>query len=100
MNDQLELDLGQRHKRQALERFETIARGWLEEARGYAKRHCQVTGSVTADDVLEAVGMPPEGIHRNAIGALFTNGEFYPIGHTYSKRPSNHGREIRRWALR
>ncbi len=100
MNDQLELDLGQQHKRKALDHLETVAAGYLREARAYAKRHCEVTGSVTADDVVEAVGLPPEGIHHNCIGALFTNGEFYVLGHTYSKRPSNHGREIRRWALR
>ncbi len=100
MNDQLELDLGQRHKRKALDHLETVAAGYLREARAYAKRHCQVMGSVTIDDVLEAVGMPPEGISHNAVGAIFSNGEFYVLGWTTSRRPSNHGRSIHRWALR
>ena len=92
--------IGPARKQAAHAHFEEIARGWLAEARAYARRQCELTGSVTIDDVRTAVGELPEGIHHNAYGAVFASDEFYPIGFMASKRPSNNGRMVRRWTVR
>ena len=101
MNRQLDLPLlGLERKRAAHSHFEQVARDWLARARAYARLQCEVWGSVTSDDVRDTIGDPPEGISHNAIGAIFMDGSFKPIGRMHSKRPSSNGRSIIRWALR
>ena len=92
--------IGPARKAAAHAHFEEVAKDWLREARACARRQCELTGSVTSDDVREAIGEPPEGIHRNVWGAIWSTGEFKVIGWMHSKRPSSNGRAIRRWALR
>jgi len=72
-------------KRDALERFEVKAQDWLTQAREAAVVICHKKGTVSSDDVLEAVGMP-DGIHHNVIGAVFSKG-FIRVGFRRTRRP-------------
>ena len=92
--------IGPARKQAAHAHFEEIARGWLAKARNYARHHCEAHGSVTSDDIREAIGEQPEGISRNVWGAIWSTGEWEVVGWTHSKRPSSNGRAIRRWTLR
>jgi citrate lyase beta subunit len=93
-----DLEAGQAMKRDALERFEAKAQDWLARARQAAVEICRRKGTVTSDDVLEAVGMP-DGLHRNVIGAIFGRG-FVRVGFRRTRRPEGHARLIGVWKLK
>ncbi len=93
-----DLEAGKAAKRDALERFEVKAEGWLARARQAAWEICRRKGSATSDDVLEVVGLP-EGVHHNVIGAIFQKG-FYRVGFQRTRRPEGHARLIGVWRLK
>jgi hypothetical protein len=97
---QLNLDLqaGQRAKRDGLDRVEATAQEWLADARREARHICYRVGTVTTDDVLAKVGLPV-GIHHNVIGAIFRTG-FERVGFRPTKRPEGHARLIGVWRMR
>jgi len=90
-------DTGMALKHDALARFEAKGRAWLSQARAVAAWLAQKQGTVTTDDVLEAVGYPPTTQHWNIIGAVFSGKDWRIVGYTPSKRVSAHGRRIGQW---
>lgn len=95
MNDQLGLDL----KEEGMWKAEEANERWLELARMHAKRIAQEKGTVTADDVRSAVGVPPPSPH--CCGCIFIRGAFEFTGdRIISTHPANRGRELKVWRLR
>lgn len=67
---------------------------WGEEARKFAIAYARENGTVTSDDVHQYRPMPP-GIHRNAMGAVFSKvKELVPVGMMASNRVESHARRI------
>ena len=93
-----DLPAGKAAKREALERFEGYAFGWLDNARRVAREICAGQGTVTSDDVLEVTGLP-EGLHHNVIGAIFIKG-FARVGFRRTRRPQGHARMIGVWKVK
>jgi hypothetical protein len=87
-------------KHDALEKFELKARPWLTQARNMARWIAQMQGTVTSDDVLQAIGYPPTTLSWNVIGAIFKKSEWQICGFVPSKRVSAHGRRIGVWQRR
>ncbi len=86
---------GEQLKQEALDKVEVSGSAWLDKARQVARDIAQRTGKVTADDVIEQVGLPP---NYKTAGAIFRYG-FRRVGYTKSTRPSNHARLLSVWAL-
>lgn len=76
---------------------------WADRARTWiARRFAGET--FTADDVVDAVGLPSGGLAQNgngAVGAVFAQarraGLIEPIGWMESTRPTSHARPLRVW---
>ena len=90
---------GKARRDAALESFEVTSSEWLSMARSEAVSIAESHGSVTSDAVLAAIGLPPEYIHPNVIGAIFNDRRFRRIGVTPSGRPRNNASIIGVWAL-
>ena len=99
---QLTLDsaLGRKRRDRILDAFEVKAPTWLEQARSAARVLARANGSVTSDQVLEVVGLPPPGMSPKCIGAVFNKSGFKRIGVTQSTRPANHASIIGVWRLK
>lgn len=93
MNREESTQLGLKLKEKALDRFE--GRPWMEQARSAAKSIWILKGSVTIDDVYDAIGPPPSA---NMAGGVFRTG-FVLVGYTTSCKPAGHGNRIGKWRL-
>lgn len=101
---QLALDgIGPAPVQRILEAFERRHGSYMDGARHHLRRLAIREGrEVSSDDfwalIEEGVVPPlPEGVHSNAVGALFRHGPFRPVGWTRSARPSSHGNPLRTW---
>lgn len=83
---QLQLDVMRHHE-------ETKA-AYLEKARSFAKVYSKVCGSVSINEVRDAVPVPDD-IHPSVLGAVFRGHQWQPDGYTVAKHPSAHARTIR-----
>jgi hypothetical protein len=76
--------------------------GILTFARRLARKHCQMYGKATIDDVMAdlfACGIQPEALGK-AAGAVFRTSNFAPTGsYRKSTRVSNHARPVMIWEL-
>ena len=77
---------------------------WVDMAACFIMNQVLTGLTVTADTLVEAVGLPAGEIaphHNNAIGALFNRmarqGAIAEVGEVRSSRPSNMGRKITVW---
>ena len=88
---QLKLDIMRHHE-------ETKAK-YLEKARSFAKVYSKVSGSVSINEVREAVPVPDD-VHPTVLGAVFRGHQWLPDGYTVAKHPSAHARTIRTYKYR
>lgn len=72
------------------------APSYAERAREVAAKACAERGSVTADDVRDALGPPP---NAHVSGALFNNDCWLEVGRVRSRVRENRGRRIGRYSL-
>lgn len=72
---------------------------WAEKAWAWIVRKAEAGEMFTADNLVEAVGMPDA--HRNAVGGLIrrasTSKLIQSVGTTQSTRKETHGRLVRVW---
>ena len=93
---------GAQLKLQGLSRASLSRKELLCAARMFAHAIAQKRGSVTIDDVMDAIteqGFAPEDM-GNASGSVFRSTDWTCIGWEPSRRASNHARYIRRWRLK
>lgn len=94
-------DGGERERDAGVAKVETNERSFVERMRSHAATVARVNGNVSSDDLrryAKAVGIKPN--HPNAWGSIFRGGMFEQIGYRRSMLRSNHGRQIRVWALK
>ncbi len=82
-----------------LDLYGTERERYLRDARYYAIWHIREYGTVTSDDIQEAVPLP-SGLHKNTTGAVFHDSRLIHCGYALSRRPQAKGRVIRVWGLR
>jgi len=82
----------------------TAKQDWVDAASCFIMNRVLTGDTVTADTLIDAVGLPAGIIatnHNNAIGALFNRmarqGAIAEVGRVRSNRPSNMGRKISIW---
>lgn len=100
-----DLAKGRREKQYALDLVEDATeqrRQWVQDARRAAQLIAEVTGTVTSDDVREAVPMPEDWDPR-ILGAVFRNGKHGPrferVGYVQTRSARAHARPIAVWRL-
>ena len=96
---QLSLDQALAGRDLALDQLKGRYPRWLDWARVVAEEICRRRGSVTADDVREVLAIP-EGVHHNAVGAIFRGPRWERVDWRQSEQPQGHGRWIGVWRLR
>lgn len=79
--------------------FKDVKTTWLEKARSEARKLLERREYVTSEDVTFVCPLP-RYLHHNSIGAIFQHTDFQMVGTTLARRPSSHGRLIRKWALK
>ena len=95
---QLSLTEGQRLKREGQETVAENNRYFIFMMRNQAKRHCDIHGQVTTDDLRRwAAGLGIYPTHPNAYGSIFKGKGWTVIGRQPSKLPGNHARSISVW---
>lgn len=80
--------------------LERAGEAWASAARDVMGRPCRFDVAFSAEDVVEAVGLPP-GITHNALGAIFkqaaNEGWIVEAGSRRSSRPGRRGGLVRVW---
>lgn len=103
MSEPLQMDLGLGRAARDDGMAQAAQRGWtpLQQARAVAYGLCRANGSVTIDDVREAMKIQSgEPGQANWIGSVFRGADFEPTGEFVQSRiPGNHARAIRVWRL-
>jgi len=91
-----DLNEGMRRQKEGIDKVVANGADWLETARNKAVTIIDRRGYVTSDDI-HAECEPPPWLHPNTMGAVFKDPRFRPDGYQRSRRPSAHGRIIRRY---
>lgn len=79
--------------------FTQQKRQWIDEARQVAHKLLSEYYSITIDDVLRIHPLP-KFLHRNTVGAVFSQREFKKLGLERSTTPQSHGHIITRWTAK
>ena len=88
-------------KEEGLERVEMNNQDWIDLVRKEARNIIRSKGYCSTDEIHEYAelnGLFPK--HHDAYGAVFRGDEFIMLDHIQSKRPSGHGRWIKRFGLK
>jgi hypothetical protein len=88
---QLKLDVMRHH--------EATKADYLAAARSFAINYSRIHGSVSINEVREAVPVPDD-VHPSVLGAVFRGHQWLPDGYTVAKHPSAHARTIRTYKYR
>jgi hypothetical protein len=95
---QMDLFEARRAKERGLDAVQRHNSRWIDYARPVARRIARERGTVTADDVreaLEPMGIRPD--HPNAYGGLFRHGFEWTGEWRISRRVIGHGNQQRVW---
>lgn len=88
---QLKLDIMRHHEATKAE--------YLAAARSFAIVYSLKHGSVSINEVREAVPVPDD-VHPSVLGAVFRGHQWLPDGYTVAKHSSAHARTIRTYKYR
>ena len=94
------LELGERLKREGMERAADKRMVNLRVAQFSAKSYAKRFDTCTADDATRHFTPAQREALGNAAGSIFKGPEWVHVGYTKSKRPSNHARVISIWRLK
>ena len=94
MRSAWEIPTGTQLKLDIMRHHEATKAEYLAKARNFAKVFCKVNGSVSINEVREAVPVPDD-VHPSVLGAVFRGHQWQPDGYTVAKHPSAHARTIR-----
>ncbi len=93
------IEKGRELRDSAIAMLEAKRQDWIVEARAIARHIAQIKGSVTINDVREAIDMP-EDFHPNTWGAVLKDKTFKAVGFDQAHHPAAHARVVRIYALR
>ena len=92
-----QLELAEAAQREGIAKVSDHNKAWLTEARAVARRVCELSGTVTADDVRNKMTTQPN--HPSAYGAIFRVGFKWTGQFVKSEHVSAHCRVVRVWEL-
>lgn len=81
-----------------LDLFEVRDADFLAHCRAVAAEICRSRGTVSINDVREAVSVPLQ-MHPSVLGAVFRSKKFRAIGYTEASHPAAHARVVRVYQL-
>jgi hypothetical protein len=93
------MSTGRQLRDKALAFLEAKRHDWISRARLEAIFIAKTKGSVTINDVREAIQMP-EDFHPNTWGAVLKSKDFEAIGFSQASHPAAHARVVRVFKLR
>lgn len=79
--------------------YQQVKKEYLDSARWTARKLLNKQSYVTTDDIW-AVCPPPKVLNPKIMGSIFQDRDFESIGFTYTRRPSSHGRPIRKFRMK
>lgn len=78
--------------------FEVRDYEFLQSCRAAAVAIAKARGSVSINEVREAVELPPN-LNPSVLGAVFKSKDFKPVGYTEATHKAAHARVVRVYAL-
>ena len=94
MRSAWDIPSGKQLKLDVMRHHEATKADYLAAARSFAIYYSQIHGSVSINEVREAVPVPDD-VHPSVLGAVFRGHQWQPDGYTVAKHPSAHARTIR-----